>query len=86
MGFSKTAKGFGVHAAGAIPLVLPFVFLPEWAAIGISFLAWAWLREGAQHRDEGAWVGWWTVHRAVEGAGFAIGGCLAYLALSHLIA
>jgi hypothetical protein len=54
------------------------VLLWPWT-IGIVFTLWGWLREKAQS-DEG-WFGWWSTHKAIEGATWGVGAQVAWLAL-----
>lgn len=49
-----------LHIAGGALLSAPLLpWQPDALLMGGLWTLWGWLREGAQHRDEGAWVGWW---------------------------
>lgn len=39
-----------------------------------ALVVFGWMREGAQHRDDGQWIGWITTHRLVEALSWAAGG------------
>jgi len=56
----------------------------SWLATGGVLLILGYLREGAQHRDEGAWIGWITPRRLTEAFTWGLGGGLAHLLLDTL--
>lgn len=48
-----------LHVWGGALLSAPLLpWQPDALLMGGLWTLWGWLREGAQHRDEGAWVGW----------------------------
>ena len=42
----------------------------------------AWMREGAQHRDDGQWVGWITKNRLIEAFSWVAGGAVFHVIFS----
>ena len=59
------------HLAGGAALFALIHFGDNPITTMITLGIFGWLREGAQHRDEGAWVGWITSHRMVEALAWA---------------
>lgn len=80
-----------LHLAAGAALAALVAVHPA-AIVGVLFVL-GWLREGAQHRDAGAWIGWLTQprtrfepesfrwHRLWEALAWPIGGACAILAL-----
>jgi len=65
-----------LHLLGGAALVAA-VLWSEWMLIPTTFV-WAWLREQAQHRDDG-WFGWQTPHRIWEVAQWTLGSAVMVL-------
>ena len=76
---SADAKSFfNLHLLGGALLVLPLVFFPGPISAFFVFALWGWLREGASHKEDGPWVGWWTWHRALEGLSWGAGAGIVW--------
>ena len=70
-----------LHIVGGI-LLSGLLAFNSWVAVGLVFLAWGYLREGARHRKDGQWIGWVTPKRFVEAVMWGVGGCVGYGLLS----
>ncbi len=80
--FLRAVLDLLLHALGGAALAAPLLpWDPSPWVVGGVFVIWGWLREGAQHRDEGAWIGWWSVHRATEGATWGAGAAVLHALL-----
>ena len=58
-----------------------FVLINNPLTTAMTFAAWGWLREGAQHRYEGPWIGWITPSRLAEALSWGVGAGAYHLAL-----
>lgn len=66
-----------LHVAGGAALS-SLLLLPLWYSAPLVFLIWGWMREGAQHREDGAWIGFVTPGRATEAVAWSVGAAILY--------